>query len=200
VGRGGARSKSTLRRPLSDLGIGGDLEIATPWNLSCFKVPGGATEYFHGGLSLPEIVIPVLTIRSGPTEARAPGAEIAWTLTPGSPTISTRFFSVTIEGHAAQLLPLEPPLVRVEIQTGIHGIPRGQSISVPVSATYGFRDASKDVQLQLREGDERTIASNTVTLAITEEPAVEQVSIYLLDAETGMTLARLEDVPFAISL
>jgi hypothetical protein len=200
VGRGGARSKSTLRRPLSDFGIGGDLEIATPWNLSCFKVPGGATEYFHGGLSLPEIVIPVLIIRSGPPEARAPGAEIAWTLRPGSTTISTRFFSVTIEGHTTQLLPLEPPLVRVEVRAGIQGIPGGQPISVPVSATYGFRDASKDVQLQLREDDERSMAPNTVTLAITEEPSVKQLTIYLLDAESGVTLARLDDVPFDISL
>jgi hypothetical protein len=194
VGRGGAQSESYLRRPLSDFGIGGDLEMATPWNLSCFKVPGGATEYFHGGLSLPEIVIPVLTVRSGPPEAAAPGAEIDWTLTPGSPKISTRFFSVTVEGRAAQLLPLEPPLVRVEVRAD------DQAISVPVSATYGFRDASKDVQLERRDDDERATAPNTVMLMITEEPSVERVDIYLLNAETGVTLARLEDVPFEISL
>lgn len=194
VGRGGARSESYLRRPLSDFGLGGDLEIATPWNLSCFKVPGGATEYFHGGLSLPEIVIPVLTVCSDPREAAAPGAELDWTLTPGSPTISTRFFSVTIEGRAAQLLPLEPPLVRVEMRAD------DQAISVPVSATYGFRDASRDVQLQRRDDDEQAISRNTVTLMITEEPPVERVTIYLLNAETGVTLARLEDVPLEISL
>jgi hypothetical protein len=194
VGRGGAQSHSFLRRPLSDFGIGGDLEIATPWNLSCFKVPGGATEYFHGGLSLPEIVIPVLIIRSGPPESRAPGAQIAWTLIPGSPKISTRFFSVTIEGRATELLPLEPPLVRVEVRA------RDQTISVPVSATYGFRDATKDIQLEHREGDERVTSKNTVTLMITEEPDVERVTIYLLDADSGVALARLEDVPFEISL
>jgi hypothetical protein len=200
VGKGGAESDSYLRRPLSAFGITSDLALATPWNLSCFKARGGATEYFHGGLSLPEVVIPVLTVRSEAPPAPSAEAEIDWTLTPGSRTISTRFVSVTIKGHTAQLLPLEPPLVRVEVRAGIHGIPGGQTISTPVSASYGFRDATKDVQLKQQEDSEQAIADNTVTLMVTEEPHVEQVTIYLLDATTGVTLARLDDVPFDISL
>ena len=194
IGQGGAQSKSYLRRPLSAFGIGGDLEIATPWNLSCFKVPGGATEYFHGGLSLPEVVIPVLTVKSGVGGVEAPGAEINWKLTLGRETISTRFFSVTIEGSATQLLPLDPPLIRVEIRTG------DQPISVPVSASSGFQDTTTDVQLKCQEDNETTVAKNTVTLMITEEPSVERVDVYLLDATTGMTLARREDIPFEITL
>jgi hypothetical protein len=193
VGKGGAESDSTLRRPLSAFGITSDLALATPWNLSCFKARGGATEYFHGGLSLPEIVIPVLTVRSGAPPAPSAEAEIDWTLTPGSRTISTRFVSVTIKGHTTQLLPLEPPLVRVEVRAD-------QTISTPVSASYGFRDATKDVQLKQQEGSEQAIADNTVTVRITEEPSVDQVTIYLLDATTGVTLARLDDVPFEIAL
>jgi len=200
VGKGGAESDSYLRRPLSAFGITSDLTLATPWNLSCFKARGGATEYFHGGLSLPEIVIPVLTVRSGAPPAPSAEAEIDWALTPGSRTISTRFVSVTIKGHTTQLLPLEPPLVRVEVRAGIHGIPGGQTISTPVSASYGFRDATRDVQLKQQEGSEQAIAENTVTLMITEEPHVERVAIYLLDATTGVTLALLEDVPFEIAL
>jgi hypothetical protein len=194
IGRGGAQSKSYLRRPLSAFGIGGDLEIATPWNLSCFKVAGGGTEYFHGGLSLPEVVIPVLTVKSGAVSDAAPGAAIEWGLTLGRPTISTRFFSVTIEGSATQLLPLEPPLVRVEIRAG------DKPISVPVSASYGFQDATMDAQLKCQENDDTAIAKNTVTLRIMEEPPVDRVTVYLLDATTGVTLARRDDVPFEIAL
>ena len=36
VGQGGADLRGILRASLSAFGIGGDLEIATPWNLSCF--------------------------------------------------------------------------------------------------------------------------------------------------------------------
>jgi len=197
VGQGGAEAPAFLRAPLSAFGIGGELEIATPWNLSCFKVKGGAMEYFHGGLSLPELVVPVLTVR--PAVARAPAvpARVQWTLTPGSQTISTRFLSVTVEGRSEELLPIEPPAIRVEVRAG------DQSISVPVSASYGFQEATRDVQLALDADEPRAIANNTVTLMITETkttPSVDEVTVHLLDATTGVSLARLDRVPFSISL
>ncbi|MFQ5342370.1 MAG: PglZ domain-containing protein [Anaerolineae bacterium] len=195
VGRGGAGApEAVLRRPLSAFGIGGDLEIATPWNLSCFKVPGGSTDYFHGGLSLPELVIPVLVVHAGAVPAPAAGAQVQWTLTLGSPTVSTRFLSVTIEGRSQELLPIEAPAVRVEVRA------RNQPISAPVSASYGFQEATKDVQLELEAGAPQSIAQNTVTLMITETPAVDEVTVHLLDATTGVSLARLDHVPFAIVL
>lgn len=195
VGQGGADLPGVLRRPLSAFGLGGDLELATPLNLSCFKVKGGGTEYFHGGLSLPELVIPVLTVRPGAAPTAGEAAAVEWLLTPGSSAISTRFLSVTVEGHGTQLLPLDPPAVRVEVRAGT------QPISVPVSASYGFQEATKDVQLALKEGEmPARIVPNTVAILITEEPKVDTVTIHLLDAGTGLSLARLEGVPFAIAL
>src|SRR5207248_2938553 len=38
------------------------LEIAAPWGFACFKVQGGASAYFHGGLSPQELIVPVVTI------------------------------------------------------------------------------------------------------------------------------------------
>jgi hypothetical protein len=194
VGQGGAQSPSFLRAPLSAFGIGGDLEIATPWNLSCFKVRGGATEYFHGGLSLPELVVPVLTVRPAAAQAPTAAGRLRWTLTPGSRTISTRFLSVTVEGRSEELLPVEPPAIRVEVRAA------GRPISVPVSASYGFQEATRDVQMALDADEPRAIAGNTVTLMIAETPAVDEVTVHLLDATTGVTLARLDHVPFSITL
>jgi hypothetical protein len=193
VGRGGAEQPGVLRAPLSAFGVGGELEIATPQNLSCFKVKGGATEYFHGGLSLQELVIPVLTVRPGAAPTPGVRAQIQWTLTLGSHTISTRFVSVTIEGRSEELLPVEPPAVRVEVRAG------EQTISVPVSAGYGFHDPTRDVQLELDPDESRTIARNTVTLMITETPAVEEATLHLLDATSGVSLSRLESIPLAIT-
>jgi hypothetical protein len=193
VGQGGAHSPGILRASLSAFGLGGELGLATPWNLACFKAKGG-DEYFHGGLSLPELVIPVLSVRPGAVPAPEAAAQIQWTLRPGSRTISTRFFSVTIEGHSTELLPLEPPAVRVEVRAG------EQPISVPISASYGFQEATRDVQLALATGEPGATAPNTVTLMITETPPVDEVTVHLLDATTGVSLARLEHVPFAITL
>jgi len=194
AGRGGADSPSLMRAPLSAFGIGGDLEIATPWNLSCFKVQGGSMEYFHGGLSLPELVVPVLRVRpAGPSGERAT-ARVRWKLTLGSAVISTRFLSVTVEGRSEEVLPIEPPRVRVEVRA------EGRAISVPVSASYGFQEATRDVELAVDKQDSQAIAANTITLMITETPAVDAVSVHLLDAATGVSLACLERVPFSISL
>ena len=62
VGRGGSADPAYLRANLADFGLGGGLEIAVPWNFACFKVKGGASAYFHGGLSPQELVVPVLTL------------------------------------------------------------------------------------------------------------------------------------------
>jgi len=74
---------------------------------------------------------------------------------------------------------------------------------VPVSASYGFQEATRDVQLALDADEPRAIARNTVTLMITETkttPSVDEVTVHLLDATTGVSLARLDRVPFSISL
>lgn len=194
VGQGGAKSPSFLRAPLSAFGIGGNLEIATPWNFSCFKVKGGAMQYCHGGLSLPELVIPVLSVRLAVAPTPAAIARLQWALTLGSHTVSTRFLSVTVEGRSEELLPIEPPAIRVEVRAG------NQPISVPVSASYGFQEATKDVQLALDADEPQVIAKNTVTLQIAETPPVDEVTVHLLDATTGVSLARLDRVLFAITL
>lgn len=194
VGQGGADVPGCLRAPLSAFGLGGELEIVTPWNLSCFKAAGGGVEYFHGGLSLPELVIPVLTVRAGAAPPPAAAGQLTWKLTMGSPTISTRFVSVTVEGSSAELLPVEPPIVRVEVRAG------EQAISAPVSASYGFQEATHDVKLEMETAAPPTVAKNTITLLITDTPAVDEVTVHLLDATTGISLARLEHVPFSIAL
>ena len=151
-------------------------------------------QYFHGGLSLPELVIPVVTVRPGAGQPPTAGARIEWVLTLGSKTISTRFLSVTVQGRTTELLPIELPAVRVEVRSG------GQAISVPVSASYGFQEATKDVKLELKMAEPQTIAKNTVTLMVAETPSVTEVTVHLLDATTGVSLARLDQVPFSITL
>ncbi len=75
-----------------------------------------------------------------------------------------------------------------------------QAISVPVSASYGFQEATKDVQLTLDADAPQTMVKNTVTLMITETPAADEVTVHLLDTTTGVSLARLDRVPFSIIL
>ncbi len=75
-------------------------------------------------------------------------------------------------------------------------------LSTPIGATYGFSEATHDVQMEFAAEASRDLMSNTVTLMITQEPSkpVMLVSIRLLDAATGRELARLERVEMAITI
>ncbi|MGH9824572.1 MAG: hypothetical protein ACREDR_15135, partial [Blastocatellia bacterium] len=165
-----------------------------PWGFGGFKVPGGAKAFFHGGLSLQELVIPVLTLvpraaATGPADTR-----FVWTLVPGSKTVSTRFFSVQIKGAAADFFESTPPKVRVEIWL------TNKVLSTPVSASYGFEEATADVQLRWMEDESRSIEPNTITLLINDDAARGTGSVHLLDAASGVELGRLPKVEIAISI
>jgi hypothetical protein len=194
VGRGGRADDGYLRARLSDFALGGELEIAAPWGFACFKVKGGGSAYFHGGLSPQELAIPVIVVTPKSQGGAVGGSRLEWKLTPGSQKISTRFFSVQVKGVASDLFDLTPPKVRVEIRA------RGESLSTPVSASYGFEEATGDVQLKLAETDARAIEPNTITLAITGETEQKSVTVYLLDAASGFELARLEKIEIAIAI
>ncbi|MFB6286292.1 MAG: PglZ domain-containing protein [Candidatus Bipolaricaulia bacterium] len=202
IGYGGSRNPALLRTDLANLfsvasdheSTGETLELATPWNYACFKKAGGASAYFHGGLSPQELIVPVLEITQPGDRASGATGRLSWSLTPGSETISTRFVSVQIAAEAAELFDVTPPRVRLEIRAG------GTPISRPISASYGFDDGTGNVQLRLDEANPRRIAPNTVTLMITEASSAASVSVHLLDATTGVELARLDEIEMAISL
>ena len=196
IGEGGNMDASFMRTPLSSLGVESDFDIATPWNFAVFKVAGGNLIYFHGGLSPQELIIPVLTLT--PKAHRITGAStgISWKLLPGAKKLTTRFFSVQITGIGTGLFELEAPKVRVELRS------KGKPISSPVSASYGFEEATGDVTLKIADNDNKKIEPNTVTVMVTmdEDSPVKTVSLVLLDATTGAELATLEKIETAISL
>ena len=194
VGHGGNADDAFLRAPLTALGMQGEFDLATPWTFACFKCKGGANAYFHGGLSPQELLVPVLILSPSSKPSAGPPVGVAWTLVPGSEKLTTRFFSVQITGFNSGLFDIAAPKVRVELRA------KGRTLSHAVSASYGFEEATGDVALRNEEGNSKKIASNTVTLMITEEPDQKSVSLHLLDAATGTELARLEKIEVIIAL
>lgn len=94
VGKGGKAAEGFLRISSSQIGLMGDLELAFPRSLACFKVKGGSTGYLHGGISLQEMVIPIITLKSKETKPISPETTLV-TLAMEKPKITTRFFSIT---------------------------------------------------------------------------------------------------------
>src|SRR5438552_18155808 len=117
VGVGGNSEPSYLRTSLASLGVDSEFDIATPWTFAVFKSKGGGRAYFHGGLSPQELIVPVVVIHST-AKLSTPTLGVQWTLTPGTPKLTTRFFSVQVAGSQSQsgLFEFEPPKVRIELR------------------------------------------------------------------------------------
>ena len=132
IGVGGTHEPSYLRTSLSSLGVESEFDIAA-WNFACFKAKGGARAYFHGGLSPQELIVPVVSLAPG-SNCRWT-ARRNWTLTTGTPKLTTRFFSVQIAGRQAGLFGLEPPKCGSRSGEGEADLPASQR-------SYGFEDAT----------------------------------------------------------
>jgi hypothetical protein len=193
VGVGGTLAPSYLRTSLASLGVDSEFDIATPWTFAIFKSKGGGRAYFHGGLSPQELIVPVVVMHSA-VKFSSPSTAIQWTLIPGAAKLTTRFFSVQIAGSQSSLFGFEPPKVRIELRAN------KKCVSIPVSASYGFEDATGEVKLKISGNDSNRIESNTVTVMLSEEISQKTVGVYLLDATTGAELAPPLTVDVVISM
>lgn len=95
VGRGGKTPPGSLRIQAAKLGYGGDLDVVVPASTSVFK-SGGDLAYHHGGASLQEMVIPVVTARLK-TDAAVKVEKNALTVSHEFEAVTNRIFSIKIE-------------------------------------------------------------------------------------------------------
>jgi hypothetical protein len=97
-------------------------------------------------------------------------------------------------GSQPSLFGIEPPKVRIELRAD------KKCVSLPVSASYGFEDATGEVTLKIAENDNNRIEPNTVTVMLAEEISQKTIGVHLLDATTGAELAAPLMVDVAISM
>ncbi len=189
VGVGGTSEPSYLRTSLASLGVDSEFDLATPWTFAVFKSKGGGRAYFHGGLSPQEVIIPVVVMTPTAQVFNGPPTGIRWTLGTGSKKLSTRFYSVQVSGESTGLFGLEPPKVRVEVRA------KRKCVSIPVSASYGFEEATGDVQLRPSPNGPKQIEPDTVTLMVEVEAIGQKtVTVSLLDAASGTELASMDKI------
>ncbi|WP_421378513.1 PglZ domain-containing protein [Paraburkholderia sp. DD10] len=101
IGRGGTTPPGCVRVSASSLGYASDLDLVFPAASGVFKA-GGDLAFHHGGPSLQELAIPVLTVRTKTRElARPTAAPIEATGLPEA--VTNRIFSVTFTYGAKQM-------------------------------------------------------------------------------------------------
>ena len=126
IGRGGATPAGSIRVTGSQLGYESDLDFVFPLGAGVFKA-GGDLAFHHGGLSLQEMVIPVVAVRMKPREAvRGTAGPVTATGVPEA--VTNRIFSVSVQLDGKNLslfsseLVVRPLLVFTGKQVGAVGM------------------------------------------------------------------------------
>jgi hypothetical protein len=101
IGRGGTTPPGCIRVQASELGYASDLELVFPAGAGVFKA-GGNLAFHHGGPSLQEMIVPVLTVRTKVRDSARP-VTTAITATGLPDLVTNRIFSVTFQLGGAQL-------------------------------------------------------------------------------------------------
>jgi len=186
IGRGGAAGDAFVRVPASQLGLGGDLELAFPRGLGCFKTPGGAAAFFHGGTSLQELVVPLAVVKV--TEEAAPEIAVPTVeLTMDKAKITNRLFSVVAKYVGGTLFAAAEKRVKVSVRSG------RQEIGTAATAAYGFEDGTQEVVLEQGK-------PNAITVMLTGDTDVPSASIHVIDAASQVELASMKNIPVDIAV
>jgi hypothetical protein len=184
IGRGGTTPPASVRVSGPKLGYNTDLDFL-PTGISVFK-SGGDLAYHHGGPSIQELVIPVITAKLK-ADGTARAEKNAVTVAHDFDAITNRIFTVRIElggneknlfESARKLRPLvlsaDKPVARAAIATGA---------------------ALEDGRLTLGPGVQATVA-----FMLTDDEA-KTVRIQVLDAETGAVLyLSPKDIPVRLGV
>ncbi len=173
IGRGGTASPSTSKLPLAAFGIAGGLEIIVPQGLGVFTA-GGGLQFFHGGLSPQELLIPVITVEAaGPTTE--PQYQIGVAVAGGR--ISTGVLAVTVT-MTGDLFTRES---RVRMQ-----LVQGRTIVGTAIGGDGFDPESASIAATVD-------APRVITLQVTANLlAGSTATVEVLDVATGVRLGTLD--------
>jgi hypothetical protein len=181
IGKGGATPRGCLRLPAPALGYDSDLEFVFPPGTAVFKA-GGELAYHHGGPSLQELMIPVLTIRLASAAARPKATPVS---AAGLPEVITnRIFSVTLNQDLAlfaSAMSVRPLLMSGGRQVG--------AVGMVVDAEV---DAAGCVKLQPGK-------STTVAFLLSDETA-PSLTIVVLDPATDAPLYSSQEIPVRLGV
>jgi hypothetical protein len=176
VGKGASTNPSTLRVPLASTGIPSELDLIVPRGLAVFRA-SGSKQFFHGGLSPQELVIPVIVVETEPAPAPK---ELQVEVTIAGGRITTGAFAASV-GFSGNLFTTEIT-VRVVAQGSA-----GSGVVARVVSGDGFDPTTGAVTL--KADGTPPVLTFQVTSNLERDTAVD---IEVFDARTGVRLGGTE--------
>lgn len=181
AGQGGQTPAACVRVKGTELGYDTDLDFIFPKGLAIFKT-GGDPAFHHGGASLQEMVIPVLTLRV-PSATKPASAESTTLLLDGYPeTLTNRTFGMKVQMQNLSLLASNVVTTRLVL------LSEGEEV--------GGTGMAIDAEFERATG-RLTLSPNKsadVAMLLTRDN-VKTVRIVALDADTDAVLAQSEEIP-----
>ncbi len=170
IGRGGSTPPGAVRVSGTELGYTTDLDFIFPTGLGVFKA-GGGLAYHHGGVTLQEMVIPVLQLRV--PQRKAEGATALRVIIGGQPAeLTNRALSITLTLRGD--LFTAPTRVRTSIiagseQVGYAGMALGAELDMATGTVLLTPGVPANIGLMLTRDDcpsVRIVVQNPVTDAV----------------------------------
>ena len=178
VGRGGIANPATVRLPLAACGVTSDLDIVVPRGLAVFRA-GGGRQFFHGGLSPQELVVPVIVANLVKTpepqkldvRVQVAGDRITTGVFAATLTFSGTLFPDRLTVRVVAAEPAGKPVARVvsgdgfDPNSGTITVPQGQASVLTFQVISNLASGvNVDVQvLDARTG--RTLVTSTVAVS-----------------------------------
>jgi len=187
IGRGGETPSSCIRISASQLGYQGtDLDLVVPKGLGVFK-SGGSLVFHHGGLSLQELIVPVMSfeLKGKDTGKGKASAEIV-SLEQTPREITNLIFSLSIRRVD---LPIEPIRLRVLAETADSEGTR--VVAQAVFATRGWDPEARTVTLEDTE-------PVSVGMQIDDEE-VSELRVLVIQVATDRTLKDTPPIPVRVT-
>jgi len=184
VGRDGTPPPGAIRATAAGLGYDSDLEFHFPKGAGVFRA-GGGLSYHHGGPSLQELVIPVLSCRL-PVQGTPPASAIAVALEGVPDQVTNRIFSIRLRVEA-DLFTEETVPVRVVLLCGHEQVGRaGMALGARFDPDTGV--------ISVTPGTEAHVGMH---LNVDNVPALK---ICVLDPTSDAVLAPPKEIPVRLGI
>jgi len=185
IGRGGSTPPGCVRVAASELGYASDLEFVFPAGAAVFRA-GGDLAFHHGGPSLQEMVVPVLTVRLKIRESVRPTATPV-TVASVPDAVTNRIFSVSLQLGQSLALFSSSLLVRPMLLSG------GRQVGTVGMVVGGERDPATGC-VTLQPGKPVTVA-----FLLTDD-SVPSLRVVVQDPASDADLYRSSaDIPVRLS-
>ena len=184
IGHGGATPPGTVRVSGAELGYETELDFVFPTGLGVFKAGGGLT-FHHGGVSLQEIVVPVISLRIPTQGAQAPAEKIASLL--GVPErVTNRTFGIRVF-VSGDLLSVDPVAVRVVLFSG------SEQVGQAGMAIGGDLDRASGI-LEVNPNSEASVG-----MMLTRDDC-DSVRVVILNPATDAVLDQSDELPVKLGI